>query len=61
LLADHGAPAFATVHAAALLVLDGHITHGGPSVADRAGVLAAESRARRLRQLQQGGPSDGSS
>ncbi|MFJ2648074.1 hypothetical protein ACIO1C_15220 [Streptomyces sp. NPDC087420] len=56
LLADRESPAFDIVRTAALRVLAGHLADGGPLLADRAGALAAEGRARRLRQLEHRGP-----
>lgn len=54
LLAAHGTPAFDAVRTAALRVLAAHIGDGGGLLADRAAALAAEGRARRLRQLEYG-------
>ncbi|QIQ06153.1 hypothetical protein [Streptomyces liangshanensis] len=59
LLAERETPAFEVVRTAALRVLAGHLADGGPLLADRAGALAAEGRARRLRQLEHRGPTGG--
>ncbi|MET9484965.1 hypothetical protein [Streptomyces sp. NPDC006638] len=55
LLAARGTPVFDLVRTAALRVLAGHLADGGALLADRAGALAAEGRARRLRQLEHRG------
>lgn len=52
LLAGYGTPAFDDVRTAGLRVLAGHTRDGGVLLADRAAALAAESRARRLRRLE---------
>ncbi|MGP3983621.1 hypothetical protein [Streptomyces sp. KR80] len=54
LLADYDSDAFAVVRAAGERVVARHMADGGTTLAGRAAAMAAERRARRLRQLENG-------